>query len=94
MRPHAPNCPGSYEERRIDLAVRPQGRLVVIAGVPAEVCDFCGESLVTPETSRALDHLLRQPPAPVGTIPLYRYPGGAGGAPVTVNEIEVGAPES
>ncbi len=94
MRRHVPNCPGSYEERRIDHTIRYQGRLMVIEGVPAEVCDFCGDTLVTPETSRALDHLLRQPPAPAGTIPLYRYPGGAAGAPVTVNEIEVGAPES
>lgn len=71
MRPHAPNCPGHYEERRIDHTVRYQGRLLVITGVPVEVCDCCGDTLVTPETSRGLDHLLRHPPAPAGTVPLY-----------------------
>lgn len=91
MRPHTPNCPGQYEERLILHTTRYRGRILVIEGVPAEVCSFCGDTLFTPETSAALQQLVRQPPAADRTIPLYRYPTGAESAPAYRDAVAPGA---
>ena len=44
-------CPGHYETRLVVHAARRQGRVVVINDVPAEVCDVCGDTIYTLETS-------------------------------------------
>ena len=67
-------CPGEYEERRLVDAHRYQGRLIVINGVPADVCSFCGDTLFRADTAETLQRMVRNPPPPVGTIPLYQYP--------------------
>ena len=85
-----PACPGEYEERKIVHATRRRGRLMVIDGVPADVCSFCGDTLFRPEAAEALDRFGRTPPAPVSTIPLYHYDSvveGQAGSP------QVDAPE-
>jgi len=69
------NCPGEYVERRIVNAVHSQGRIVVIDNVPAHVCNFCGDTFFTADVALALEHMTRTPPAPVETVPLYRFPG-------------------
>lgn len=66
-------CPGEYEARRITHTVRHQGRIVVIDHVPAEVCTVCGDVLLTPDTVRHIEALLRDRPEPSRTIPLYEY---------------------
>ena len=66
-------CPGEYEERRILHTVRHEGRIVVIEGVPAEVCTLCGDVLLTPETVRHIESLLESRAEPTATAPLYQY---------------------
>jgi YgiT-type zinc finger domain-containing protein len=66
-------CPGRYEERRIVHTVRRQGEIVVVDGVPAEVCNICGDVLLRPETIRHLEDLLAGRTAPVSAAPLYEY---------------------
>lgn len=66
-------CPGEYEEREIVHTVRYRGRVVVIDGVPAEVCSVCGDVLLKPETVRHIEELLRRQGAPAGSVPLYEY---------------------
>ena len=73
MRGFDHGCPGEYEERRIVHMVRPQGRVVLIRDVPAEVCTVCGDVLFTPETVRHIEALLCALPAPAGSVPLYEY---------------------
>ena len=77
MQCRIPGCPGEYEERRLVDAHRYRGRLIVIDGVPADVCPFCGDTLFRPDTAETLERMVRNPPAPVGTIPLYQYPVAA-----------------
>ena len=66
-------CPGGYEERRIVHTVRHRGQIVVIDGVPAEVCSVCGDVLLRLETVRHIEELLESKPAPASTAPLYQY---------------------
>ena len=85
-----PGCPGEYEERKLVHATRPHGRLMVIDGVPADVCSFCGDTLFRPEAAEALDRFRRTPPAPVGTVPLYHYASLVEGQP---DSAPAGAPD-
>ena len=66
-------CPGECEERRIVHTVHHRGQIVVIDGVPAEVCSVCGDVLLRPETVRHIEDLLEGERAPTGTAPLYEY---------------------
>jgi len=66
-------CPGEYEQRAIVHTVRHQGQVVVIENVPAEVCTVCGDVLLTPETVRGIEALLRSKPQPTRVAPLYEY---------------------
>lgn len=66
-------CPGEYEERSIVHTVRHQGEIVMIDGVPAEVCSLCGDVLLRPETIRRIERLLESRTAPTTTAPLYQY---------------------
>ena len=66
-------CPGEYEERRIVHTVRHQEQVIVIDGVPAEVCSVCGDVLLKLETVRRIETLLRTTSRPTGTVPLYEY---------------------
>jgi len=66
-------CPGHYQATTITHTARREGKVVVIDHVPAEVCDVCGDVLLTPETVEHIRELLKErTPAP-GTAPLYEY---------------------
>lgn len=66
-------CPGEYESKEITHTVRHKGRIVVIDHVPAEVCSICGDVLLTPDTVRHIEALLRTGTEPARTVPLYEY---------------------
>jgi len=66
-------CPGEYEARTVVHTVRHHGEVVVIDHVPAEVCAVCGDVLLTPETVRRIEALLRNDPAPARTVPLLEF---------------------
>lgn len=53
--------------------VRHKGEIVVIEGVPAEVCSVCGDVLLAPETIRRIESLLERRAEPTATAPLYQY---------------------
>ena len=67
------DCTGEYEERRVAHTLRHQGQLVVIEGVPAEVCSACGDVLFKPETIRRIEAILERAGAPDRTAPVYEY---------------------
>jgi YgiT-type zinc finger domain-containing protein len=73
MRCSIEGCPGEYKERKVVHTVRHRGEIVVIEGVPAEVCSVCGDVLLTPETVRRIEALLEQRAEPSATAPLYQY---------------------
>ena len=66
-------CPGTYEPRQILHTVRHRGQVVVIDHVPAEVCDICGDVLLSPETVTRIECLLEGVGAPDRTAPVYEY---------------------
>jgi hypothetical protein len=52
---------------------RHQGQLIVFRNVPAWVCNVCGDTIFTPETSKRLEQLIEAPGEPVGMVPLYEF---------------------
>jgi hypothetical protein len=46
---------------------------MVIDHVPAEVCNVCGDVLLTPETVRRIEALLNATPPPGRKVPLYEF---------------------
>ena len=66
-------CPGECESRLVTHTVRRNGRVVVIDRVPAEVCTVCGDVLLSPETVRHIEKLLRTAGRPLREVPLYEY---------------------
>ncbi|MCH7744475.1 MAG: type II toxin-antitoxin system MqsA family antitoxin [Chloroflexi bacterium] len=64
-------CQGQYREKTIVLSFQRQGKSIVIEGVPATVCDLCGDTLLSESTVREVEELLEQQPQ--ATAPLYRF---------------------
>ncbi len=73
MKCYKQNCPGSEHNELITYAVRPGGRVMVINHVPAMVCDFCGATAFSYETSLQLEHIRYGELEPLGSVPLYDY---------------------
>ena len=67
------DCPGQYEERKVVHTVKQNGRVVVIDGVPAEVCPVCGDVLFKPDTVRRIEAILQCAGTPNRTAPVYEY---------------------
>ena len=65
-------CSGEYEARKITHTVRHDDSVVVIDHVPAEVCNVCGDVLLSPETILQLESLLKRA-KPSSSVPLYEY---------------------
>lgn len=68
-----PGCPGTEELKPLVYTARRKGQLIVFRNVPAWVCNFCGETVFTPDTSRRLEQLQENPGQPVGMVPLYEF---------------------
>lgn len=66
-------CPGEYETRQIAHTCKHNGKLIIIDGVPAEVCSVCGDTLLKWETVRKLHSLLEESKEPIKTAPIYDY---------------------
>ena len=45
----------------------------MIDHVPAEVCNVCGDALLTPETVRRIEALLKATPPSSRNVPLYEF---------------------
>lgn len=68
-------CRGSIIEEKVTLPfVDRDGKLRVVRGVPAGVCQQCHtEKWLTFETSRAIDELLAAPPDRQETVSVWDY---------------------
>ena len=67
-------CQGEYREKLLTRSYVHRGRTVVVEGVPALVCDQCGDILIREETAAAIDGLLEREPEPRDYAPVYRFP--------------------
>ena len=70
-----PVCGGTMEDKIIQIDFRYKEQLVVIDGVPAEVCQKCGEQLISAATSKDIDALLESRTKPVRkiTVPVLPF---------------------
>ncbi len=66
-------CPGNYEHRLIVHTVKRATDVIVFEDVPAEVCDVCSDTLLTAETVRHLERLMKQGSEPRKHAPVYVY---------------------
>ena len=66
-------CPGYYENRTIIHTVKRGEDVIVFENVPAEVCDVCSDTLLSPETIRHLEELITRRAKPTKLVPVYEY---------------------
>ena len=66
-------CPGQYEARSIVHTVKRGEDVLVFENVPAEVCAVCSDTLLSPETVRHLEEMMRHRPKAQKFAPLYEY---------------------
>ena len=62
---------GQYLNKYIVFSSRRGDRLVVIEGVPALVCDVCGDRIITEDTAREIERIVAG--TPIDSVPLYRF---------------------
>ena len=63
---------GQYLNKHIVFSSRRGGQLVVIEGVPALVCDVCGDRIITEDTAREIERIAIG--TPIDSAPLYHFP--------------------
>ena len=63
---------GQYLDKHIVFSSRRGDQLVVIEGVPALVCDVCGDRIITEDTAREIERVATGPP--IDSAPLYHFP--------------------
>jgi YgiT-type zinc finger domain-containing protein len=67
-------CGGRVTEQVVTLSLPdPDGKIRIIHGVPAGVCDQCHEYYLTVETSREIDRLLASPPTKQETFSVWEF---------------------
>jgi YgiT-type zinc finger domain-containing protein len=66
-------CQGQYERRLIVHTVKRGADVLVFENVPAEVCDVCSDTLLTPETIRHIEEMLRGKTRPRKQAPVFVY---------------------
>ena len=64
-----------------------EGRPVLVEGIPAQVCDRCGEATFARATTEGIRQLVHSAKSPVKTVPLdvFAFADG-GGTPALVHE--------
>jgi len=68
-------CPGHYQEKLIvETHITRDGRLVVVADIPALVCDVCGDSLIGPGVLDAIRKAIEKAGESAEFAPVVRLP--------------------
>ena len=63
---------GQYLNKNIVFSSRRGDQLVVVEGVPALVCDVCGDRIITEDTAREIERIATG--TPIDSAPLYHFP--------------------
>lgn len=66
-------CLGKYEAQYIVHTSRHRERIIVVDNVPGEVCDTCGDTLLSSVAMRRIDEMLSSGSRPTGVVPLYDF---------------------
>ena len=67
-------CDGEYQEELVTRSYAIGEKTVVVQGVPALICNRCGDILIRDETATVIDDLLANSPEPEEYAPVYRFP--------------------
>lgn len=67
------NCPGEYEVKHIVHTVKRGDNVLVFENVPADVCTVCSDTLLTPDTVRHIEELVRCGHRSDKFAPIYEY---------------------
>lgn len=67
-------CAGEYRKKLVTRSYHGKGRTAVVHGVPALVCDRCGDMLIRAEVAAVIDELLDKEPEPEDYAPVYCFP--------------------
>lgn len=71
---HCDLCGGDVVERIVTLTYPDKkGKVRVIEGVPAGVCDQCHEKYLAFETAASIDELLATPPSKTESVSVWEY---------------------
>jgi HTH-type transcriptional regulator / antitoxin MqsA len=66
-------------EKTITVDLRINDKLLIVEGVPAKVCDTCGEKIFTPDVTKKLQNLAKRRKKPPRTrrVPVFTLEKGA-----------------
>lgn len=53
-------CKGDLEEKKVNYMVDLESTIIIIKGVPAKVCNKCGEQYFNDETSENIEKIVKQ----------------------------------
>jgi YgiT-type zinc finger domain-containing protein len=65
------NCQGQYEKKYISRLLKYKGKSIVLENVPADVCSFCGDTLISLKTQEEIEMTLKNLGKPSRAVPLY-----------------------
>jgi YgiT-type zinc finger domain-containing protein len=72
MRCENKGCGGEYTRTTVNRAFEYHGSTVVVEGIPAQVCDLCGETVFEAGTLDRVREVLRRA-RPAHTAPVYAF---------------------
>lgn len=72
-------CRGGMTNKTITVDLRINNKLMIVEGVPAKVCDHCGERVFTPAVTKKLQNLakIRKKPSRTRRVPVFNLDKGA-----------------
>ena len=72
MKCESKGCAGEYTRTTVSRAFEYQGSTVVVEGIPAQVCDLCGETIFEAGTLDRIREVLKRA-RPAHTAPVYAF---------------------
>lgn len=66
-------CSGVYRQERVVECFTVRGDTICIEGIPALVCDVCGDRQFSTEVTRQIQQILRDRRAPDRHVPAYDF---------------------
>jgi len=70
-------CKNVMKRKKTTIELRLKGDLIIIDGIPADVCDYCGEKVLSPEAVDSVSKIYknrdRKKMKKVISVPVYSF---------------------
>jgi YgiT-type zinc finger domain-containing protein len=70
-------CKNVMKRKKTTIELRLKGDLIIIDGIPADVCDYCGEKVLSPEVvdsvSKIYKNRNRKKMKKIISVPVYSF---------------------